>query len=357
MVKVAVVRSWYLPLSETFIYSELVNLRVVSPVVCTKRILNLKHFPFHPIFQFKRLPDLERILREQNIDLIHARFGTTGAEILNVKKKLGLPMLTSFHGFDLPSNRVSLAKYKGNLQRLFAEGEAFTVTSENMREVLLRFGCPSEKIRVHHSGIDVDRFAFKQRTFPADGKIILLSVGRLVEKKGMNYLLDAFHKVQQEYPNICLRIAGDGPYRERLRQQARSLRIQHKVEFLGEIPHQKVAEAMQQAHLFALASVTTRNGNQEGIPNVLKEAMATGLPVVATSHAGIPELVKHKKSGYLVRERDSAELAKRLLDLIRNPHKWGKMGEKGRKTVIKSFRLQTQVLELEKMYADILTNR
>lgn len=355
MIKVAVVRSWYLPLSETFIYTELVNLKVVKPIVCTKKIMHKDQFPFAPIFQFRRMSDLEKILVKQKVDLIHARFGITGAEILDVKKQLGIPMITSFHGFDLPANRRSFAKYNGKLHRLFEEGECFTATSNNMKGILVRYGCPKDKVFVHHSGIDAEAFSLQKRAMPEDGRITLLSVGRLVEKKGMRYLIDAFHIVQKQYPNTRLRIAGDGQLLAKLREQVKKLRLTNKVDFLGAIPHQEVVKEMEKAHVFVLASTTTRDGNQEGIPNVIKEAMATGLPIVSTWHAGIPELVRDGKTGYLVPERDTDAMAERLLSLIRNPEIWGKMGKRGRKIVTQSFDLQKQVLELENLYAKILT--
>ncbi|GAX92000.1 glycosyltransferase [Effusibacillus lacus] len=356
MSRIAVIRSWYLPSSETFIYSELINLSKVAPIVCTKKVMNLERFPFHSIYLFKKSNELEKVLKKRNIDLIHARFGTTAVELLDLKKKLGVPMLTSFHGFDLPSNKVSYKKYKGKLQQLFQEGEAFTVTSNNMKKILMDYGCPKNKIIVHYSGIDVDRFEFKERKIPENNKIRLLCVGRMVEKKGMKYLINAFHRVYKIYPNIRLHIAGDGPLRKKLKKQVKELKIEGKVKFLGEISHKEVVKEMHKAHIFVLASVTGKHGNQEGIPNVLKEAMATGMPVISTKHAGIPELVRDGKSGFLVDEKDSKKLAERILDLIRNPDLWIKMGKKGRDTVKRKFNSAKQVEELEKIY-DILLKK
>lgn len=355
MVKVALVRSWYLPISETFIYSELVNLKIVTPIVCTKKLMNVKDFPFRGIHVFKDLNELTQILHTQKVNLIHTRFGTTGAEILQVKKRLNLPMLTSFHGFDVPSNRKIMLRYKGKLQQLFREGEAFTVPCNYIKEILLRHGCPEQKVFVHYSGIDIDKFVFQNRVLPKKGDIQILSVGRLVEKKGMDHLINAFHEVQKQYSNVHLSIAGDGPLQKKLTEQVRTLNLNDKITFLGAISHEQVSKEMQRSHLFALASVTGREGNQEGIPNVLKEAMATGLPVVSTRHAGIPELVRDGKSGFLVPEGDSQALAQRLLKLIRHPEKWAKMGQKGRKTITRSFNLEKQVLELEDLYAKILS--
>lgn len=354
MSKVAVVRARYLPLSETFVYEELVHLRSFFPILCAKQLLNLQRFPFEPIFQYQKAEELRDVLRQQRVRLIHARFGRTGAELLDVKNAEQLPLLTSFHGHDLPTNQKIWRKREALLQRLFQEGEAFTATSQYMKKILVAYGCPAEKIYVHYSGIDVERFAYRKRCMPQKSPVILLSVGRLVEKKGMADLLEAFFRVQKKFPRIELRIAGDGPLLKPLQRRAKQLRLADHVVFLGALTHGQVAREMRRAHLFALASHTTRNGDQEGIPNVLKEAMASGLPVVSTRHAGIPELVQDGKEGFLVAERDPRALAGRILELVEQPKLWNKMGRKGRKKVLEFFHLQTQVRELENIYTRMI---
>ncbi|WP_050184017.1 glycosyltransferase [Domibacillus robiginosus] len=355
MLRVAVVRGWYLPISETFIYSELVNVKSVSPIVCCKKIINLEHFPFKSIHQYKDNDDLINILRIQKISLIHARFGVTGADLLEVKKELGIPMLTSFHGFDLPTNVKSMRRYGDRLQHLFEHGDAFTVTSENMKEILIKYGCSPDKIFVHHSGINVSKFSYKKRTAPENEITTVLTVGRLVEKKGMEYLIEAVHLVHQHYPGIRLRIAGDGPLRRTLEKQVEQLQLNGVIKFLGEVSHPTVVEEMKKAHLFALASTTDNVGNQEGIPNVLKEAMACGLPVLSTKHAGIPELVGDGKSGFLVPERDPVALAERLLHLVQHSEDWERFGTHGRETVEQFFNIDKQIENLERIYSLLLS--
>lgn len=357
MTKVAVIRTKYLPVSETFIYSELVHLRRTKPILCTKKVTNLAKFPFKPIFRYKNANDLIGILKKQNAKLIHARFGVSEPELLEVKKKLGIPMITSFHGFDLPSNKVIYKQYGKNLKQLFRQGDAFTANSDNHRQILIRYGCPPEKVYTHYSGIDTNKFVYKKREVPAEGKIRILSIGRLVEKKGMRYLIEAFREVHQKYPNARLRIVGDGGLLEELKRLVHSLRLDGKVKFLGALSHDQVLKEIQSAHLFALASITSKTGDQEGIPNVLKEAMACGLPVVSTRHAGIPELVQHRKSGLLVSERDVHALAKALKKLVDNPNKWVKMGRAGRKIVEKHFDLNKQIKHLEQLYSKVLDQK
>ncbi|CAM3290186.1 glycosyltransferase [Sporolactobacillus spathodeae] len=354
MPKIAVVRNWFLPISETFIYSELVNLHAATAIVCCKKEMNQDQFPFDPVFKYKSNEALSAILRKEHIALIHARFGLTGADLLQVKQELGMPMLTSFHGFDLPTNVKSMQKYKGRLDLLFQEGEAFTVTSKNMKKILVAYGCPESKIFVHHSGIEIEKFPFRDSIIPENSVITILSVGRLVPKKGMNDLIEAFNQVQHQWPNVRLRIAGEGPLRHELVNQVKRLNLDQTVTFLGALSYEDIRNEMQQAQVFALASVTTKDGNQEGIPNVLKEALATGLPVVSTRHAGIPELIRNGESGILVPEHDTAGLAQALLKLIKNPDQWKPMAKQGRKTVTKLFNAKKQVDELENIYQKVI---
>ena len=354
MKKVAVVRYEYLPISETFIYNELVNLKQFFPFVFTKVTKNLDKFPFEPIMIFTDKIELENKIISNDIGLLHARFGVTGVKLLNVKKKLNIPMVTSFHGFDLPSNQKTYAKYGDKMQDLFKEGELFTTTSYTMKKILMDYGCPEKKIIVHYSGVDIERFKYKERKVDDKHAITILSVGRLVEKKGMEYLIKAFSKVSEGHSNVELRIAGEGSLRNHLYQIVQELKLEDKVHFLGAISHNDVAKEMENAHYFVLASMTANNGNQEGIPNVLKEAMACGLPIISTRHAGIPELVEHGKSGFLAQERNSAELADYMIEMIENPNDWNEFGRRGREKVETSFNLKKQITRLEAIYSRII---
>ncbi|WP_353948823.1 glycosyltransferase [Sporolactobacillus sp. Y61] len=354
MRKVAVIRNWFLPISETFIYSELIDLKTYTSLVCCKKEMNRRNFPFDPVFIYRTRDELKEILAREQVDLIHARFGVTGVELLDIRQELDIPVLTSFHGFDLPTNVRSMEKYDGRLEQLFSESDAFTATSNNMKKILVKYGCPKHKIHVHHSGINIEQFPFRHTPVPLDGSITILSVGRLVKKKGMKYLIEAFQKVHRQFPGTRLRIVGDGKLRTDLENLVKGLKLDHAVTFSGALSYEDIVREMQQAHLFALASTRTPDGNQEGIPNVLKEAMASGLPVVSTKHAGIPELVRSGESGILVPEKDPDALAESLIWLIRHPDRWRKMAKKGRKTVKRQFNAERQIDELERIYDSVL---
>jgi colanic acid/amylovoran biosynthesis glycosyltransferase len=224
-----------------------------------------------------------------------------------------------------------------------------------MRRDIENLGCPKEKIRVHYSGINLDKIPFFKRVPPnKNDKIKLLLVGRFVEKKGIQYALKAFVLTKKLHPNISLTIIGDGPLRYQIEQQIQSLGLTKDIILSGFQPHDEVLLQMKESHIFILPSVTAANGDKEGIPNVLKEAQASGMPVISTYHAGIPELIRNKKSGFLVKERDAYSLSTRLNQLIDNPALWSAFGKIGRKRVEEAFNLQTQIQKLEKMYKELI---
>lgn len=353
MKHVAVIRKKFLPITETFIYEELTKLNHFKPYVFASRRLNQRNFPFPRVTVARSSRSLVKHLRQKKIRLIHARFGLAGIDMLGVKKKLGLPMITSFHGHDSPDNKKNRMKYK-RLKQLFREGEMFTVTNQKMKQVLLKHGCPKRKIHIQHSGIDVEKFPFRLRILPKDKPINLLFVGRLVEKKGAKYLIKAFRKVHHEFPQTKLTMIGDGELRKATVQQIKKLGLKDCVKMLGDLSHHDVIKEMDKAHLFCLPSVKGKKGDQEGIPNVLKEAMVCGIPVISTKHAGIPELVSSGINGYLVPEKDSDALAKQIIFLIKNHHLWPEIGQKAREKILKDFNSVKQVQVLEELYQKVM---
>lgn len=352
--KIAFVRTRYLPSSETFIYEELKNIKRFKVIVFTRKRMNLKRFPFPRI---KRLPrsakKLARAFRRKRIRLIHARFGPAGIRMMKVKRRLRIPMITSFHGFDLPAKIKRRSKYYRKLRRLFKVGDKFTVPSRQMKRQLRRYGCPKHKIKIMYSGINVKKFRYIKRHATTE-KVTIVSVGRLHKKKGFRYLIRAFKKVHAKAPSSRLIIVGNGVERKNLKRLISKLKLKKSVRLKGFVPHKRLVRLLKKADIFCLPSVTTKDGNHEGIPNAIKEAMATGLPIVATRHGGIPELVKNGREGFLVPEKNVRRLAKKLKHLVKNPSSRLKMGRRGRKKVAKRFNSRKQVRRLESIYRHLI---
>ena len=233
--------------------------------------MNLNRFPFPKI---KKLPygtkKITRAFKSENIKLIHARFGNTGVMLMEVKKQLRIPMLTSFHGFDLPLRRDKRSSYHRELPTLFKVGDKFTVPSRHMKQKLIKWGCPANKINIMYSGIDLNKFPFIEREAKSEN-ITIMAAGRLHKKKGFRYLLNAFCKVVEQYPSSRLIIIGEGNERKRLMKLISKLKLIKQVRLEGLVSHSEMSTLLKQADIFCLPSITTKEGNQEGIPNAIMD--------------------------------------------------------------------------------------
>jgi colanic acid/amylovoran biosynthesis glycosyltransferase len=276
---------------------------------------------------------------ERNIndyDIAHCHYLPNG-DLAAILKTIGAfkgKIVTTLHGEasykDEKGGMVLKAFRSHGFETLFESGDLFLPMSENEKQSLIKLGCDPNKIIVHRMGVDTNKFAFNPFKPGHRSKTRILSVGRLVEKKGLKYAIRAIAKVAKKYPGIEYKIVGDGPLRKDLQILIDQLRINSIVELLGSRPQEEIVMLLKEADLFLGPSVNSRDGDREGIPVVIMEAMALGLPVISTYHAGIPELVQNGISGFLVPERDTDALAERLKYLIEHQELWAQMGSAGR---------------------------
>ncbi len=291
---------------------------------------------------------------KKSYDIIHCQFGTQSYRGMAFRwvNEPDAKLITTFRGHDI----TSFIREKGerSYDLLFKTGDFFLATCEFLRQRAITLGCEPNKIVVHRSGLDCSEFPFKPRHLPTDGKIRIATIGRLVEKKGIEYSIRAVAKQAQITPNLEYNILGDGCLRERLQELIDHLNISDIAHLLGLKTEQEIIASLNISHIFIAPSVMAKNGNKEGIPNVLKEAMAMGLPVISTYHGGIPELVEHGVSGLLVPERDTDELAEKLSYLIEHPEIWSEMGKAGRATVEANDNLDKLNDTLVKIYYKLL---
>src|SRR5207302_5047206 len=187
------------------------------------------------------------------------------------------------------------------------------------RDRLVTLGCPPEKIRINRTGIPLEDFPFKPRVTPVDGAWHFAQACRLIPKKGLRTALRAFALFNKRFPASRFVIAGEGPMQKEIDQLARELGISSAVELRGFLDQKNLCALYESSHLFVHPSELTADQNQEGIPNSMLEAMATGLPVLATLHGGIPEAVENGKTGLLVPERSHEALFQAMLVLAENP--------------------------------------
>jgi glycosyltransferase involved in cell wall biosynthesis len=356
------------------IYRQITGLKRCAPVVIAQKRENAERYPFEPVhivpkrrthvlrrFWFRQLRDkpwqmsqaelrkLLAILDETGAPLLHIYFGHIAVHLLPLIRAWKHPSIVSFHGADVMVDMNKPAYRQATLQMLDAV-TLVLVRSESLRRALVDLGCATEKIELQRTGIPLEQFPFREREFPKGADWRFLQASRLTEKKGLPVTLRAFEIFVRQYRNATLTIAGEGPLRRELESLARELRIAERLSFTGFISQERLREIYYRSHIFLHPSQTGRDGNQEGVPNSMLEAMATGLPVFATEHGGIPEAIEHGVSGVLVPERDEFALVETLLDAVKDPDLLSRIACAGAEAVKRNFDLANQARRLEDIY-------
>ncbi len=293
-------------------------------------------------------------LEEHKVDLLHIYFGHNAIQALPLIEDLQLPFVVSFHGKDA-SAFFNEPQYAAQMPRVFQKATLVFVRSNIMGQALVARGCPPEKIRVTYAGISLRQFVYHPRILPIGKEPVrFIQSCRLIPKKGLDTLIEAFHQVQQQSPNCSLEIIGAGPMEKALKQQIQQLGLQDKVFLRGYLETPALIDALQASHIFVHPSQTDPDGDQEGIPNAILEAMAMGLPVITTDHAGIPELITNGQNGVMVPERDVTALANAMLAMMRRPETWEPMSRVARKLVADRHDIHQQIRRLESYYYEAL---
>ncbi len=289
----------------------------------------------------------------RRFDIIHSHFGINGALAVYLKL-IGVPgrYITTFHGYDV--NSLPHKAAPGYYRELFRHGDRFTSNTEYTRRRAVSLGCDEKKITILPVGLDIGKFSFRSRQLRPGEKARLLTIGRLVEKKGHEYALKAVKSLVGKGVRLSYTIAGSGPEKERLEALSASLGLDGVVEFLHDINEAEALELYSRCHIFVLPSVTSRDHDREGQALVLQEAQATGMPIVSTYHNGIPEGVVDGVSAFLVPERDHLALAKKIEQLVRNPASWPSMGIAGRRFVEGKYDIRKLNRELVDVYEETL---
>jgi glycosyltransferase involved in cell wall biosynthesis len=343
-------------------------------VVIAQKRENAEHYPFERVhivpkpethflrrFWFRQFRDkpwqisdgelraLLRALDQTRAQLLHIYFGHIAVHLLPLIRAWKQPSIVSFHGADVMVDMNKPAYRAATLQMLDAV-TLVLVRSESLRRALVDLGCDPEKIEIQRTGIPLEEFPFRDRAVPKNGDWQFVQAGRLIEKKGLPVTLRAFSAFLKQHPNATLTIAGEGPLLAELHKLAGALGVTDRVSFTGFVSQEQLREVYYRSHIFLHPSQTGRDGNQEGIPNSMLEAMATGLPVFATEHGGIPEAIENGVSGVLVAERDDEALTRALLNAAQNPVFLSRIGHAGADALRKNFDLSHQAQRLEEIY-------
>src|SRR5438876_375564 len=363
------------------IYRQVKALRGVDTFVVTKEVQNAERFPFDNIeiipkrrtnllvhgwlkFVERRPPivyrgeyqTLDSLLERHGADLMHIYFGHTGVHLLPFIELWYNPCVVSFHGADV-AHKPEIKDYPGKLRRLFNAVPLVFARSQSLADRLIQLGCPPEKLRINRTGIPLNEFPFVDRQPPPDGKWRVVQACRLIPKKGVATSLRAFAIFKKDNPHAEFFIAGKGPLQPELEMLAGGLGILRDVHFVGFLSQPKLLDLYASSHLFLHPSETPPDENQEGIPNSILEAMATGLPVAATQHGGIPEAIEHGRSGWLVPEEDHIALSNAMQEMTSSPRALIEMGWRAREAVVRHFEQEVQTRLLESFYEEAIAMR
>lgn len=288
-------------------------------------------------------------------DLIHAHFGWSGLRVLLIRQMLRIPLIVTFGGRDL-GLQSALPEFQGAYRTLFETADAVVCVSQDLASRAAAAGIPEERIHTIYRGADLSQFQFVERRRPSAQPVALLIVGRLTDKKGHTDALEALRRVIDTGATAVLTIVGEGDEEGKIRKRIRELNLGAVVRLLGSTDHEGVKKHMGDADLLLHPARTTSKGDVEGVPNVVVEAHATGLPVVATLHGGIPEVVVPGLTGELVPERDPEALAAALLRLIEEPARRLSYGVAANRRAHERFDAGRQVEAHAALYHEVIDN-
>lgn len=357
---VAVFVAVHLPPSQTFIAEELRRHERYRPEVFARELAEpapTSGYPVHvggPGFGFTGFSrPFVRRLRDTNPSLIHAHFGTVAAQYaLPYAIRFRLPLVVTFHGYDvalLADPRGATARhwpYLALRRLLFRRMTLALCVSQQLADELVRVGAPREKVRVHHLGIDLERFDPQPRP---DGPARIAMVGRLVEKKGFADGLRAVAILRERGIAVECTVAGDGPLSGQLRDLAQELGLDD-VRFVGALDHGEVVELLHRTDVVLVPSVIAADGDRDGMPTIVKEAAAAGAVPVGTNIGGIDEAIIDGVTGIVVEPHDPAGLAARLEELLADPSRLWSLAQRAVADARERFDSRTQGRELERLY-------
>lgn len=295
------------------------------------------------------LDDLRAVVERIDPDYIHAEFGRMGV-LASHLTSASRPLVVFMHGYDITAMPKSTA-WQRRYRKLWHKEVLILTPSEFMRQKVIGLGAAPQQVVVQQNGIDLDTWSCSDPASRYAGKVSFLFVGRLIEKKGPRELVMAFARLRQLAPEIDaeLTLCGSGSLEAELRRDIARLRLEGLVHLRGAVSNAEVRQAMMRAHIMLQHSVETASGDMEGLPVSLTEAAASGLPIIATRHSGIPEIVVHGVNGFLVEEHDIGGMAAKMAELARMPQRWSDFGRAGRTLVEQKFGNAAAITRYERL--------
>ncbi len=365
---VCVVTSYVPSVTETFIRVHIEQLPATvtlvhgwRPTIGNRRVLSLPHLVYYKTrrmlfgdgLQAETTAAYLKVFRERKIEAVLAEYGEMGVQVMDAAERAGIPLIVHFHGYDASVKSV-LEEHRETYPRMFGIAAAIIAVSRAMQRKLIELGAPEEKVHYNPYGVDCDRF---RGANPGAAPSLFIAVGRFTEKKAPQITISAFAKVLNACPNARLRMIGEGPLLEQSKLLANNLGISNAIAFLDAQDHSVVEREMQNARCFVQHSIVAPSGDCEGTPVSILEAGATGLPVVSTRHAGIPDVVLEGQTGFLVDEGDSSGMAERMIQLAEQSELARTMGSAARDHIKRNFSKERRISNLWNIIESCIAQR
>lgn len=294
-------------------------------------------------------------MQSDQVKIIHAHFGRAGYFGLPLAQHTKLPLLTSFYGYDV-SQYGKIPKWQRNYRKLFQYGDLMLCLGPHMQNDLIALGCPKDKTLIHHLGIDIRNIEYRARTWNGTEPLRVLIAAAFRPKKGIPYALAALGRLRQN-TDIKITIIGDTldtadsiPEKRKILDTLKAAGLEDCTTLLGYKPYNYMLQEAYNHHIFMSPSITADDGDMEGTPMILADMAATGIPIISTRHADIPEMIINGKTGLLAEERSVNELVEHLEWLLANLGQWETMTYQGRRHIATEFDIHVQSERLASIY-------
>ncbi|RED19586.1 glycosyltransferase involved in cell wall biosynthesis [Flavobacterium cutihirudinis] len=282
-------------------------------------------------------------LKQNKIQLVFAQYGPVAYRLVKICKYLNIPLISHFHGYD--ASVFSIVEDCNNYKELFDYSKFIIAVSHSMKKRLIELGCPKDKLIYNPCGPD----NFFSTLSPKFSEDTFIGLGRFVEKKAPYYTILAFSKVLEKYPNSKLIIGGNGNLYEVCQNLVKYLKIENNVLLPGVLSKEEFSNYLENSLAFVQHSITAINGDQEGTPVAVLEASGSGLPVIATFHAGIPDVIINGKTGLLVEEHDVDAMAEKMILLLKNKDFAEELGRSGKQRIQSQFSMDRHLQKLDEI--------
>lgn len=287
----------------------------------------------------------KKTVKKKNISVVVAEYGVVGADAVDFCKKIKIPLVVHFHGYDAHQKKI-INLYKERYLKMFEYAQSIIVVSSKMYQAILEMGAKREKVITIPYGVDTSEFTnanIVKKNYQA------FSVGRFVNKKAPYLLILSFEMVVKQIPQAKLYIGGDGYLFEVCKRIIIAKNLQESIILMGSMGHLEVKQKMNESCIYIQHSVESFDGDSEGTPVAILEACAAGLAVVATNHAGISDVIEDGINGFLVEENDIFTMAERVVTLFKNQDLINRVGGQARNKILHHYTIEKNISELKKV--------